>query len=270
MDFFQARGCDFFPLHKVGNSFVDTSTAATGRQQSAPTTRADRKEGSINPTVLFFIVLTVSGLHLFGLKYFFYPDRPEQSPPKPILMDVAMLTVPAVKPEVAPTPPPPPAQAKPPHKKKQPKPKLKKSSPQMPPADFSLEDQVLDLQPLEFNTAPDFTIADPSRDTKAEAQPYTAAYLNAEYDKNPKPDYPSMARSRGWQGKVILRVQISAVGKVEAVAVEQSSGHDLLDESAVTAVRDWLFVPAMQANQPIASSVLVPIIFSLQDAYIVG
>lgn len=270
MDFFQARRRGFFVLHKAENSFVDASVATTGRQQSAQTIHTHRKESSINPTVLFFIVLTVSCLHLFGLKYFFCPGRPEQSRPKPIVMDVSILTVPAVKPEVAPTLPPPTAQAKPPHKKKQPKPKLKKSSPQMPPAGFSLEDQVLDLQPLEYNTAPDFTITDPSRDTKAEAQPYTAAYLNAEYDKNPKPDYPSIARSRGWQGKVILRVQISAAGKVESVAVEQSSGHELLDESALTAVRDWLFVPAIQANQPIASSVLVPIIFSLRDADIVG
>lgn len=264
MDFFQTRNRGLLALRKAENSFVDVAAAATGQRQSAQASRTHRKESSLNLTVLCFIVLAVSCLHVFGFKCFFCPKQPKPSLPKAIAMDVSTITLPAAKPEVAPTPPPATA-SKPPHQKKQPKPKLKKISPLMPPAGFSLEDQVLDPQPPKNNSAPDAAIADPSRDAKAEAQPYTQAYFNAEYDKNPKPDYPSMARSRGWQGKVVLRVEIGEAGKVESVAVEQSSGHELLDESAVTAVREWLFVPAMQANRPIASSVLVPIIFSLRD-----
>lgn len=261
MDFFQARTHELLRLHKTGNSFVGSSAATAGQRQSTRINPTHRKERSLNLTVLCFIVLTVSYLHVFGFKCFFYPEQAKPSRPEPIVTNISMLTLPATKPEVAP----PKTASKPPPKKKQPKPKLKKISPQMPPSSFSPDDQVFDLQPLENNTVPDFSNPLPVKDTQAVAQPYTEAYFNAEYDKNPKPDYPSIARSRGWQGKVVLRVQISEAGKVEAVAVEQSSGHELLDESALTAVRDWLFVPAIQANRPIASSVLVPIIFSLRD-----
>lgn len=263
MDFFQTGTRELLALYKTGNSFVDSSAATAGQKHFARVNPAHRNDSSLNLTVLGFIVLTVSCLHAFGFKCFFYPEQAKPSRPEPIVTNVSMLTVPAAKPEVA--PPPPKTASKPPRKKKQPKPKLKKISPQMPPYSFSPDDQVFDLQPLENNTVPDFSNPLPVKDTQAEAQPYSEAYFNAEYDKNPKPDYPSIARSRGWQGKVVLRVQISEAGKVEAVAVEQSSGHELLDESALTAVRDWLFVPAVQANQPIASSVLVPIIFSLRD-----
>ncbi|MCQ8130491.1 energy transducer TonB [Methylomonas rivi] len=264
MDFFQTSTREVLALYKTGNSFVDSSAASAGQKRFARITPARRNDNSLNLTVLGFIVLTVSGLHAFGFKCFFYPEQAKPPRPEPIVTKVSMLTVPAAKPELA-TPPPPKTASKPPLKKKQPKPKLKKISPQMPPSSFSPDDQVFDLQPLENSTVPDFSNPLPVKDTQAEAQPYTEAYFNAEYDKNPKPDYPSMARSRGWQGKVVLRVEIGEAGEVESVAVEQSSGHALLDESALAAVRDWLFVPAMRANHPIASSVLVPIIFSLRD-----
>lgn len=264
MDFFQTRSRELLTLYKAGNSFVDTSAASAGQKHISRVTRSHRNDRSLNLSVFFLIVLTVGGLHALGFNCFFYPEQVKPPRPEPIVTNVSMLTLPAAKPEIAPTPPPASA-SKPPRKKKQPKPKLKKLSPLMPPAGFSPDDQVFDLKPLENNITPDYAIPDPNRNAKPEVQPYTQAYFNAEYDKNPKPDYPSIARSRGWQGKVVLRVQISEAGKVESVAVEQSSGHELLDESALTAVRDWLFVPAMQANQAIASSVLVPIIFSLRD-----
>lgn len=269
MDFFRPRKRGFFALHKAGRSFVDSSAATTGQRQDTALNSVRNTESTRNPSVLLVIALTVACLHAFGFKYFFSPAQAKPPRPAPIVTNVSMLTLPAAKPELAPAPPPA-AASKPLRKKKQPKPKLKKLSPLMPPASFSPDDQVFDLKPLKNNTVPDFSPPLPVKDSQAEAQPYTEAYFNAEYDKNPKPDYPSIARSRGWQGKVVLRVQISEAGKVESVAVEQSSGHELLDESALTAVRDWLFVPAMQANQAITSSVLVPIIFSLRDEEAAG
>jgi periplasmic protein TonB len=87
-----------------------------------------------------------------------------------------------------------------------------------------------------------------------------AAYLN-----NPKPHYPSIARSRHWEGLVLLRVYVTPDGRCGNLNVARSSGHDALDESAESAVRNWRFVPGKRGDTPIASWVTVPIEFSLRD-----
>jgi protein TonB len=94
---------------------------------------------------------------------------------------------------------------------------------------------------------------------------FTQAQVGANYGYNPKPKYPSVARSRGWEGKVILRVQVSADGDSEGVTVIQSSGHDILDEAAVDAVEGWRFIPAKRGDTAVASTVNVPIKFGLEN-----
>ena len=76
---------------------------------------------------------------------------------------------------------------------------------------------------------------------------------------------PAAARSRGWQGQVLLRVKVTAEGYSESVTVERSSGHDLLDEAAVTAVEKWRFIPARRGTTAVACTVRVPIIFTLNN-----
>ncbi len=87
-----------------------------------------------------------------------------------------------------------------------------------------------------------------------------AAYLN-----NPKPHYPGIARSRHWEGLVLLRVYVTPDGRCANLNVARGSGHDVLDESAVAAVRNWRFVPGKRGDTPMASWVTVPIEFSLRD-----
>jgi protein TonB len=101
--------------------------------------------------------------------------------------------------------------------------------------------------------------------TAADTEPFTEANFRANYASNPKPEYPATARSREWQGKVKLRVQVSAEGLSDTVRVEKSSGYDMLDECAVEAVKRWRFIPAKRGETPVASSVIVPIDFSLTD-----
>jgi protein TonB len=118
-------------------------------------------------------------------------------------------------------------------------------------------------------SSPPATPASPSPAATAATAPktesFTEANYRANYAFNPKPDYPRIARSRGWQGKVLLRVQVSAAGASENVTVHRSSGHEILDESAVEAVKKWKFVPAKRGDTPVASSVVVPILFSLNN-----
>lgn len=89
---------------------------------------------------------------------------------------------------------------------------------------------------------------------------YDAAYLD-----NPAPQYPKLSRRRGEQGKVTLRVRVRADGRAETAEIAQSSGHPRLDDAALETVRSWRFVPARQGETPIDSSLLVPIVFRLDD-----
>jgi periplasmic protein TonB len=82
---------------------------------------------------------------------------------------------------------------------------------------------------------------------------------------NVKPDYPFEARRRGAQGRVVLRVDVSAVGAPLRVFVLASSGHPLLDQSALSAVEHWRFNPATQAGLPVPGTVDVPVQFRLED-----
>lgn len=95
---------------------------------------------------------------------------------------------------------------------------------------------------------------------------FEGAKANAAYLHNPKPEYPSLARRRQWEGRVILKVRVLAAGTVAAASVETSSGHEILDEAALEAVRRWRFVPAKRGGQPVDSVVNVPINFNLLDS----
>jgi protein TonB len=92
----------------------------------------------------------------------------------------------------------------------------------------------------------------------------TPAQVGAGYASTPS-RYPSIARSRGWEGKVILQVRVSADGEAEQVTVAQSSGHDVLDEAAVDMVEGWRFTPAKRGDTPVSSTVRVPINFKLDN-----
>jgi protein TonB len=79
--------------------------------------------------------------------------------------------------------------------------------------------------------------------------------------RNPPPAYPPLALARGWHGTALLRVWIDAAGAIERVEIERSSGFDILDAAAVSAVERWKARPATRFGQPIASVELQAIIF---------
>lgn len=83
---------------------------------------------------------------------------------------------------------------------------------------------------------------------------------------NLPPTYPPQAVARGWAGKVVLRALVSAGGAIEALSVAASSGFELLDQSAAAAVRLWRFRPATEAGQPVAATILIPVVFELSNS----
>ncbi|MCV9921474.1 energy transducer TonB [Pseudomonas sp. BT-42-2] len=94
--------------------------------------------------------------------------------------------------------------------------------------------------------------------------PVTPPSANAAYLKNPAPEYPQMAQRRGWEGTVLLRVEVLASGKPGQIQIQKSSGRDALDAAALAAVKRWSFVPAKQGDVAQAGWVSVPIDFKLR------
>jgi len=96
------------------------------------------------------------------------------------------------------------------------------------------------------------------------AQPaYVPPSQHVAYLKNPKPAYPTQARKRGMEGRVILRVQVRFDGAVKSVELQQSSGYGLLDRAARVAVLRWRFAPATRGGRVVDGEVLIPFDFRL-------
>lgn len=78
------------------------------------------------------------------------------------------------------------------------------------------------------------------------------------------PRYPARARALNQAGTVVVRARVAADGQSEEILVWHSSGHALLDEAAVRAVRGWAFEPASIGGRAVAAWVEVPVRFVIR------
>jgi protein TonB len=85
------------------------------------------------------------------------------------------------------------------------------------------------------------------------------------YTENKPPEYPVMARRRGWEGTVLLEVFVAVDGTVRTARIQTGSSYSMLDDAALDAVRNWRFQPGMENGRPKAMKVLVPVHFVLKD-----
>lgn len=74
--------------------------------------------------------------------------------------------------------------------------------------------------------------------------------------------YTPMARRLRVEGSVVLRVAVRRDGSVGGASVISGLPHGLT-EAAIEAVKQWKFRPALQANQPVDSTLNVTVIFRL-------
>lgn len=244
--------------------------------QTLPADRAD-KFGALREALLgeerprdmyILLFLLVLALHAWLLAWMLRPDDVRRQPP-PLIMQVSMVAMQAARPSAAPpTPAPPqpqkPVPPKPVPKKPEPKPLPRKT----PPVEQKPQDVRPAEKPAEQAAPQPVTSAAPTSNVPVAAaqETFTEANFRANYLHNPKPEYPSVAKSRGWEGKVTLKVRVSASGGVESAEIEHSSGHEMLDESALETVKEqWRFVPAKRGDTPVAATVLVPILFHLSE-----
>lgn len=100
----------------------------------------------------------------------------------------------------------------------------------------------------------------------APPKPNAPAFVEArpQVSSNRPPHYPDLARRNGWQGLCMVRVNVDAAGRAASVALARSSGYGILDQAALTAVKRWKFTPRMVRGAASASTVEVPVNFSLR------
>jgi protein TonB len=106
---------------------------------------------------------------------------------------------------------------------------------------------------------------EPSTEEKEGLAPVGADLREAvpDYAVNPEPVYPRLAIRRNYEGTVLLMVEVLSDGSVREVRVLESSGHAILDRSALNAVQKWRFKPGTRGGKPVIMNVKVPVVFRL-------
>jgi len=75
------------------------------------------------------------------------------------------------------------------------------------------------------------------------------------------PQYPFTLPTHGIHAEVILWAVVHADGSVAEVSVE-SSTNDEFNQSAIDAVKQWKFLPALRNDVPVACRIRVPVEFN--------
>jgi protein TonB len=234
--------------------------------------------GARRKAVVALLVLLLHGAALWALQ----SGLQRQAPPahEPLIVPAELLSqvaTPPAPPVPQSTPAPKPAitpPARPTPEKPRPTPRPQ-PAPKAQPAPATQAPSELAAAQASTAPAPDAPVAPhadaaaaapaPAAPPAAPAPPRTELpSSNAAYLNNPKPPYPAISKRMGEQGKVVLRVLISAEGLPQKVEISQSSGYDRLDRQAQEAVQHWRFVPGKRNGVPEAMWTLVPIQFVLE------
>jgi protein TonB len=79
--------------------------------------------------------------------------------------------------------------------------------------------------------------------------------------KKVEPEYPQEARDKRIQGAVILQVEISEAGDVKDARL--ISGHPLLAEAAIEALKQWKYKPYLLNGEPVQVETRATVDFKL-------
>lgn len=77
-----------------------------------------------------------------------------------------------------------------------------------------------------------------------------------------QPEYPEAAKKGKLEGSVEVDLVVGADGKVERAEIQHSTS-EVFNEAALSAVRRWVFSPAVEEGKPVASGMVVPVVFQL-------
>jgi protein TonB len=77
------------------------------------------------------------------------------------------------------------------------------------------------------------------------------------------PEYPRRAQRLRQQGTVMIELLVHPGGSQEQWRILRSSGHPLLDEAALKAVRGWEILPDSRGGREVTTKVQIPVVFQL-------
>ena len=201
-----------------------------------------------------------------------------QSPPA---LPGVTITAHLAEPEPAPPPAAAPVEPKPEAKveKPKPRPKVERPKPAPPaPSTFSVAPEPVEPAPPSSEPAPAPPVrtvpgpvasapaanpAPPAPDLSALIAQYRSQFIGAavRYKR-----YPLAARDNGWEGDVVVHLEVSANGELGELKLKKSSGHAVLDEQALEMFRlASPQVPLPAALRGRAFSFDVRAVYSLKD-----
>lgn len=149
-----------------------------------------------------------------------------------------------------------------PRSKLKPKPKSKPqpNKPEPPVEDLFMPEDVMEKDQADFQEQEAEEESKKSENVQRREEETPTAYL-----QNPKPRYPTIARRRGIEGVVLLRVEVLPDGTVDKIEVKRSSGYRILDQSALRTIKKWRFLPATRGGVPVRGWINVPVRFELRN-----
>jgi protein TonB len=128
------------------------------------------------------------------------------------------------------------------------------------PDDETLKYVTIRPQDINYTSRIDTSIPPPDSDP-IEVVPFEALSEVPKLIYRVRPEYPNLARVSGIQGTVIVEVLLGTNGRIEETRILKSN--PMLDEAALTAVRQFRFSPAMQRDKCVRVRMCIPIVFKL-------
>jgi protein TonB len=204
------------------------------------------------------------------------PAKPAPPPPEPRRERKAAVEPPAVlPPEPAPPPETPIASAPPPvEAPSPPRPAETETARPARPAGPRAESLPGPISALPSAPSPGPSVSTPAAPAPAASPaPHAAVprdssggkgFSGPRVDRQRQPRYPDAARREGVEGVVLVKALVQPDGGIGAVEVERSSGHAVLDQAAVQAIRDWRFRPAERNGARVEAWVVVSIHFKIE------
>lgn len=119
--------------------------------------------------------------------------------------------------------------------------------------------------PVMAIAAPPAPVAAPPPAPAASPSTVTSDALGTRMISGQPPRYPVESRRKKEQGTVELALVLGLDGRVESIAVAQSSGFARLDKAALDAVRRWRWAPTVRDGAPVKVRGTVEIPFVLSN-----
>lgn len=188
------------------------------------------------------------------------PEKPKPEPVKPPPTKTAPVKIQPVPPPVIQPPVQPVAKTEPPP----PSPVAESPKVETAPAVIAVEQKPSEPAPPVVVPVATPTPRETDGDAIANARNNYRKLLSAEFARYKK--YPQVAQMRGWQGTVLIQLQVDAEGHASNPVISQSSGKEMLDNQALESVKKALplpLPPEILRGKPFP--ITVPIAFRLEN-----